>query len=373
MENLQQIENVLHNPCPSCGGKLLYSAEYQQLSCDYCGYKEDINRENDEVEEQALHDAVLNASMFTPEDVGEKVVDCTNCGAKYMLQVSDVQLECPFCGSHKVNLEAYDHNLIQPLGILPFQIPRKEALNKFNNWIKKGWFHPNKLKQLSDLEKIHGVYIPFWTYDAQTESDWKGEAGHYYYETERVYVDGKWQSKQVQKVRWTHRSGHLSHFFDDVLVVASKGLTNPKFIRILTYRLDEVINFDPRLILGWEAEVYSIEVDGGYEIADKIMDDRIRGMCISRMGGDTYRNLKINTDKSGQTFKLIILPVWICSYMYNNKIYQFVINGQSGRIGGEKPLSYYKIAFAVIGFIAIVFIIAQLFGGEAALSFMVPQ
>lgn len=354
MEEHLQVEKVIHSPCPSCGGKLLFSAEYQQLSCNYCGYKEDINRENDQVEEQSLHQAVLSAKMFTPEDVGEKVVDCMNCGAKYMLQVSDVDLECPFCGSTKVNLEAYDHNLIQPLGILPFQIPKKEALNKFQDWIKKGWFYPSKLKQLGSLEKIHGVYIPFWTFDAETQSTWRGEAGHYYYETQRVYIDGRWQSKQVQKVRWTRRNGQLSHFFDDVLVVASKGLGNPKFKRILTYRLDEVINFDPRLILGWEAEIYSIEVDSGYDLADRIMDNRIRGMCISRLGGDTYRNLHVDTNKADQTFKLIILPVWICAYQYNNKTYQFVINGQSGRIDGEKPYSWIKIAFAVLLAIAVI-------------------
>lgn len=342
------MTDSLNNPCPSCGGKLLFSAERQLLACDYCGYTEDVNRNNDEVIEQDLREAVLKAAQFSPEAHGEKVLHCDNCGANTMVEQNAVAAECPFCASEKIHVEAYDHNLIQPKGILPFQIPKKEAIAKFKEWIAQGWFHPNKLKKMANLEELNGVYIPFWTFDAQTDSNWTGEAGYYYYETKRVRVNGKMETKQVRKVRWQRRSGSLAHFFDDVLVPSSEGLNNPKFQRILTsYRLDEVINFDPRLILGWKAEIYNIEVDSGYDIADKIMDARIRGMCISRLGGDTYRNLRVSTEKYDQTFKHIILPVWVAAYRFNNKTFQFVINGQTGRVGGEKPYSWIKITIAV--------------------------
>jgi hypothetical protein len=151
---------------------------------------------------------------------------------------------------------------------------------------------------MANLEDLNGIYIPFWTFDAQTESRWSGEAGHYYYENQSIRVNGQMQTQRVQKTRWERRSGNLSHFFDGVLVNESEGLDNPKFQRILTsYRLDEVVNFDARLILGWRAEVYNLEVNDGYDIADKIMDAWIRGMCISRLCGDTNRNLSIQTEK----------------------------------------------------------------------------
>lgn len=349
------MADSLNNPCPSCGGKLLFSAEKQMLACDYCGYTEDVNRNNDEVIEQDLRQAVLSAQQFVPEQHDEQVLHCNSCGSNVMIEKTTVEHQCPFCASTQINVEAFDHNLIQPNGILPFQIPKKEAIGKFKEWIAKGWFHPSKLKKMANLEEINGIYIPFWTFDAQTDSNWSGEAGHYYYETQMVRVNGKMQSKQIQKTRWERRSGNLSHFFDDVLVASSEGLDNPKFQRILTsYRLDEVINFDPRLILGWKAEIYNIEVDAGYDIADKIMDARIRGMCISRLGGDTYRNLRIDTDKDDQTFKHIILPVWVAAYHFNKKSYQFVINGQTGRVGGEKPYSWIKITLLVLLILAII-------------------
>lgn len=357
------MADILNNPCPSCGGKLLFSAEKQMLACDYCGYTEDVNRNNDEVIEQELREAVLNAQQFIPEQYGEQVLHCDSCGANVMIEATTVEHECPFCASEQINVEAFNHNLIQPNGILPFQVPKKEAIGKFKEWISKGWFHPSKLKKMANLEEINGIYIPFWTFDAKTDSQWSGEAGHYYYETQMVRVNGQMQSKRIQKTRWERRSGSLSHFFDDVLVPSSEGLDNPKFQRILTsYRLDEVINFDPRLILGWRAEVYNVEVDSGYDIADKIMDARIRGMCVSRVGGDTYRNLRVNTEKNAQTFKHIILPVWVAAYKFNKKSYQFVINGQTGRVGGEKPYSWIKITLFVLLIIGIIAVIALFMG-----------
>ena len=334
----------MNNPCPACGGKLAFSAEKQRLACNYCGYTEDVNRANDEVIEQDLQEAVQKAKLFVPELNGEQVLHCDSCGSNVMIEKTSIEHECPFCASTQINIEAFNHNLIQPNGILPFQIPKKEAVAKFKDWISSGWFHPSKLQKMANLEELSGIYIPFWTFDAETESNWSGEAGHYYYETKRMRVNGQIQTQQVQQVNWKRKNGHLSHFFDDVLVPASEGLDNPKFQRILTsYRLDEIINFDPRLILGWKAEIYNLEVNDGYDVADKIINARVRGMCVSRLGGDTNRNLSIQTEKNNRTFKHIILPVWVAAYRYNNKSYQFVINGQTGRVGGEKPYSWMKI------------------------------
>jgi hypothetical protein len=168
-------------------------------------------------------------------------------------------------------------------------------------------------------------------------------------------VRGKVQLKKVRKTRWEQHSGALQHFFDDVLVVASSGLKQQKIQRILPYRLEEIVNYDPRLMLGWEAELYDVEVDRGYQRADVIMDSRIRQMCSAQLGGDTQRNLRVSSRKHSQTFKHIVLPLWICSYTYQNKLYHFLINGQTGRVDGEKPTSWIKIIFLVLLFALFIF------------------
>lgn len=353
MSDLQQaamLQNTLHLPCPSCGSQLQYSAKQHKLQCLHCGYLEDYDRSNDKVVERSLLDAANQVADYRPEAVGKKVFDCTNCGAKFMVESDQVKVNCGFCGSTKVNLEAFDHQYIQPVGIIPFYISREDAIKQYKDWIRRGWFHPSKLKRLANMEHLHGIYIPCWTYDAQTFSSWRGEAGFYYYETIWVRVNGQMQAQQVQKVRWEYRSGQLHHFFDDILVVASGGLPQHDLESILPYRLEEVVNFDPRLVMGWETEIYKLEVDKGYQVADTIMDNKIRMMCAAQLGGDTQRNLQVSSQKSDQTFKHVVLPVWLASYSYNNKTYRFSINGQTGKVGGQKPISWLKIAILVLLF-----------------------
>ena len=106
------------------------------------------------------------------------------------------------CGSKNINEKSFTEKFIEPLGIIPFYISRAEATRKFDNWIKQGLFHPNKLKTLSNIENLHGVYVPFWTFDAQVSANWSGQAGYHYYETKNRVVNGKVQTIRVQKTRW---------------------------------------------------------------------------------------------------------------------------------------------------------------------------
>ena len=115
-------------------------------------------------------------------------------------------------------------------------------------------------------------------------------------------------------------------------------------------------------MLGWEAEIYDVEVDEGYDQADGIMDKRLRDLCSMELGGDTQRSLSIQTKKYLKTFKHVILPLWISSYKYNNKIYHFTINGQTGKVGGKKPISPFKVAFAII--LGILIILSLVFLAE---------
>ncbi len=350
-EEGKYLRDVVALPCPSCGSHLHYSAEKKKINCNHCGYQEDVNKENDKVVEQSLFDTLNNKKEFVPEKIDKAVYHCENCGANVMVEPERVKVRCGFCGSDKVNVEAYEHRYHQPQGIIPFYESLEQAQTSFKKWIKKGLFHPSKLKRSAAIENLHGVYLPFWTYDANTSSSWSGDAGYHYTQTVRMSVNGRMQSKQVTKIRWQFKSGNLNHFFDDILVAASQGIEQEMVERILPFRLEEVVNFDPRLMIGWEAEIYDTEVNKGWQKADKIMDYKIRHMCSAQLGGDTQRNLRVQSDKCDQTFKHIILPVWVCSYIYQNKVYRFLINGQTGRVYGQKPLSWIKIGFCILLFI----------------------
>ncbi len=354
-QNPDFIESVLQLPCPTCGGELSYSAKKQNINCNHCGFVKPYDQANDMIQEQSLENAAKAMSHFTPQSVQKKVIDCGSCGSQIMIQDDAVSVRCNFCGSEKVNEKALDKNLIQPQGIIPFAVDKQEAKNKFSEWIKTGWFKPNKLKTLAALGDVHGIYVPFWTYDAKTYTQWSGEAGYHYYVSES-YTDSEGNSKtrQVKKTRWEYHSGSFDKFFDDILVVASKGLPHKVITPIYPFELDKVVNYSNDLMVGWEAEIYSLDVMEGYDVADQKMDDELRSMSKSALGGDTQRGLSVHSQKWGQTFKHLILPVWICSYMYNEKTYQFAVNGQTGKINGSKPTSWVKVTFFVLFIILVI-------------------
>lgn len=359
--NQEFLKNVLELPCPTCGSELSYSAKKRQINCDHCGFIKPYDEANDLVEEQSLESAVKSMSYFTPKEIHKKVIDCNSCGSRIMIEDDKVSVRCNFCGSEKVNESALEKNLIQPQGIVPFQIDAKEAKKKFQDWIQEGWFKPNKLQTLAELGDVHGIYVPFWTYDTKTYTRWSGEAGYYYYETEHYTdSDGESQTRQVKKTRWEYEDGTIDHFFDDVLIVASKGLPHKVITPIYPFNLDKVVNYSNTLMVGWEAEIYSLDVLEGYHVAEKQMTEQLRGMASDALGGDTQRGLSINVQRWDQTFKHIILPVWICSYIYNDKTYQFAVNGQTGKIHGTKPTSWFKVAGLVLFIIAIIVVIVIL-------------
>jgi predicted RNA-binding Zn-ribbon protein involved in translation (DUF1610 family) len=354
-ENVKK--SVVKLPCPTCGSQLVYSAEKELIACDHCGFSRDFDKSNDLVKEQSLALSDSVKEKYVPKESGKKVIDCRGCGSQLMIDESEVSVRCNFCGSEKVNEKAYDQNLIQPQGILPFKIAKKDAVTKFKDWIKKGWFHPNKLKELAALGDLHGIYVPFWTYDSQTYTEWQGEAGHYYYDTEQVYENGKYVTKQVRKTRWEWRSGSFNQHFDDVLIVASKGLPENIIEQIFPYRLEELVNHNSELIVGWEAEIYSLDVKEGYQKAEVKMTNKLRERAARDLGGDTQRALSIDADFYEQSFKHLILPVWLCAYKYNGKTYQFAVNGQTGKINGQKPISAIKVAILVIFILAVIGVI----------------
>ncbi|MFN8394798.1 MAG: hypothetical protein U0176_09025 [Bacteroidia bacterium] len=355
MEDQQSLERIVNVPCSSCGGEMVFDPGKQQLLCPNCGSTREIPKSSDMVVERDFADAGNLAERPTGFAVPSKVFHCNGCGANTSVDPETVSFNCPFCGSTNVNPEAHENRMIRPSGILPFKVTKASALDKFKTWIGKGFFAPGNLKRLAQLDKIRGVYLPFWTYDADTFSEWQAEAGYHYYTTETTTdSNGNTQSRQVRHTRWEWVSGYHDKSFDDVLVLGSSGLEQNFVDDIFPFELKEVVNYDGKFILGMESEVYQKDVQQAFDVADGIMDDAIRGEVIRKVPGDTHRNLRIDTRKSAITFKHILLPIWIAAYMYNNKVYRFLVNGQTGKISGKKPVAAWKVIVLILVIIAII-------------------
>ncbi len=349
-------------PCKQCGAGLTFAPGQSALECPYCGFREEIPTTPQAIQEYDLESALAQEPHGEGWGIERRALHCENCGATTTFQPGQVAGQCAFCGSSKVVEQGASQNLIQPESLIPFAVKRDEAVACFRKWIGSRWFRPNDLKEAGRLAKIQGAYLPFWTYDALTVSHWTADAGYHYWETEtytETDSEGRTQTKtrQVQKTRWHPASGTRQDFFDDELICASTGLPPQLIQGICPFDLNALAPYDPNYLAGFSAEEYQVGLREGWHTAQSRIQAKVEMACAGDVPGDTHRNLRVNTAYYRMTYKHLLLPVWIAAYLYNDKTYRFLVNGQTGKASGEAPLSWWKIAGLVLVILAVALLI----------------
>ncbi len=239
---------------------------------------------------------------------------------------------------------------ITPQSILPFKISDGQIRDRIRQWYGSRWFAPNKLKTAALTDTLHGIYLPYWTFDAHASAQWQAQAGYYYYTTE-TYRDnnGNVQTRQVQHTRWEPAAGQLQHFFDDALVPGTAGVHRALLRQIEPFpTTTDLQPYSPEFVRGWTVERYQINLGQAAKINEEDMDHTLRSLCIRQIPGDTWRNLSMQRQYQGRSFKHVLVPVWLVSYTYGAKTFQIVANGYTGAIAGERPYSWVKISLAVL-------------------------
>ena len=233
--------------------------------------------------------------------------------------------------------------------MLPFALEERQAHKAMTDWLGKLWFAPNGLQQYARKgRRMDGIYVPYWTFDADTKSSYRGQRGTVYYESRTVTRNGKRVTQRVQKVRWRAVSGRVARFFDDVLVLASRSLPKRYTDNLEPWDLAALEPYRPEFLAGFRAEGYAVELADGFAEARVQMDRMIQRDVKFDIGGDRQRITDIDTTVDDITFKHILLPVWLAAYKYRGKTYRFVVNGRTGRVQGERPWSAIKIGIAVV-------------------------
>lgn len=330
--------------CSGCGGNMEYHISSQKLKCPYCGVEEDIQSDRTLVKEYDFSE-VARREADSQWDNEVSVVKCDACGAETVVEKYQTALYCGYCGSSHV-LESKQSAGIKPEGIIPFKVDAHKAKEGFNGWIKKRWFAPSNLKHLYQSEKLISVYVPYWTYDTQTYNSYTAQGGEHYYVT--VKRDGK--DVRERRTRWHFVSGRFNMFFDDVQVNASKNYNDSLMIQAEPYNTAEVEPYRPQYISGHTAERYSKGAVECFEIAkEKIYDDLVDEVRSRvRRKYDEVRSISIDTEYSEVKYKHILLPLWTAQYDYKGKKYRYMINGQTGEVAGEAPISPIKVTLLIL-------------------------
>ena len=378
----QMTSKVRAFPCVSCGAKLSFQPGSKTLKCPYCAASNDIPESDDSVEELDLNTWLtkLEAEHETHE---QENIKCGNCGGAQTLAVNMFATSCTFCGS-PLTSKSYAQRLIKPKALVPFKVTKLQAQDKWRTWIKGLWLAPSELKKFVQSDGgIKGIYIPYWTYDANTHTDYTGQRGDNYSERyETTNSSGERITETRTQTRWTGVSGNVSFFHDDVLVAASKtaygasggagsaSVANLPIINMFGagnlrhWNPKEVVPYQDEYIVGFQAEAYQVDLREGFVIAKQIIDGKVQQLIETDIGGDHQRISSVNTQYSHLTFKHILLPMWISAYLFSGKTYRFVVNGQTGEVQGESPKSGWKIFFLVMGILGILFLFLVLSSGK---------
>ncbi len=342
-------------PCPRCGANLRFAPGEGRLVCDHCGHSEAVAegvRAHQTIPETDFR-AGIEAALPASEIETARYSRCSNCGAEVEFDPAVHAAECPFCATPVV-ADTGESRHIKPKGVVPFAVTEPEARKAMAEWLGSLWFAPSGLVDYARKGRaMQGIYVPYWTFDADTRSSYTGRRGTVYYETQRVQVrtaQGRvqWQDRQVARIRWTPAAGRVARSFDDVLVLASRSLPESHARALEPWDLTRLQPYAPEFLAGFRAEGYTVGLEEGMAVARDQMDRMIERDVRFDIGGDRQEIHHIETQVSRVTFKHILLPVWTAAYRFRGRSYRFVVNGQNGKVNGERPWSGWKIAAAVV-------------------------
>jgi Zn finger protein HypA/HybF involved in hydrogenase expression len=350
-------------PCPACGAQAEWNPSKEKLVCPFCGTESPyvVDRATGQIHEI---DLVATLRELPDEQRGwhaeKRSVQCQSCRAVMVFDPTRVGQNCEFCGSPAL----VDYNEIKapisPQSLLPFKVSQAQVREQIRRWYASKWLAPGKLKSRALVDTVHGVYIPYWTFDAHVICPWQAEAGYYYYTTES-YRDnqGRSQTRQVRHVRWEPAAGQITHFFDDEPVPGTQGLNHDLLRRIEPFPTSDLAPYDAAMLSGFVVEHYQIVLLDAAERSQQQMRAKLEALCAAQVPGDTHRNLQIFPQYSGRTFKHILLPVWLLTYTFGATPYQVLVNGYTGKMDGTYPVSWWKVAgLVLLALIALLIVIA---------------
>lgn len=347
-------------PCQQCGASLRFAPSVGSLTCPNCA-TENARPATDDTQVAAAHEeldyqAHLRAQLGNEPHIRPQLVDCPQCGAQTQFDAHVVAAVCAFCATPLVAASAHAERRIRPRGVVPFALEPKAAQSLFQRWISGLWFAPNALKDtVRSAQGVRGVYLPCWTFDAQTTSTYTGQRG-VNRTVRETRQDANGRTVEVTRIEtdWYFASGTVHVAFDDTLVPASHSIPEHLTTVLHGWDISGMQPYSDDYIAGFTVEAYQVALEPAFGEATTAFRRGIEGAVRQDIGGDQQRIEAVNTQYDAVTFKHILLPAWVASYPFGGKTWRVVVNGQTGEVVGDRPWSAWKIGFAVLGAAALI-------------------
>jgi len=349
--------------CPKCGGRMSFSVQIGLLKCDYCGYVK-IEEQETAAPKAAgpLADRAEQVLEFVvPTTRGhrwaesQESISCERCGAVALLPPGQSATQCAYCGSNQLVKSPELGELIDPQVIAVMKFDEQEAMKQVKEWLRRGLLAPDDLQVAVRGLRLRPAYYSCWTFDGTLEVKWTAEV-----------AEGSGQYKH-----WISTHGAHTQFFNDVVVPGARALTLKELESISPFDLVNIEEFKPEYLAGWPAMIYNRSLSDASLLAREKVFKELRPQLPSMVQmGREMRNFQTGGSAwIGMTYKHILLPTWIGTYLYRGKEYHLLVNGQTGKVGGYKPRDRVKLIFALlmaIGFFALLALVYWLLNSAGA-------
>lgn len=341
-----QPEEEVYRPvvdfrCPNCDGVTAYSTDDGSLTCTYCGYHEAppgkvVGRQAAEFEFTV---ETMQRSVHGWGDERKELV-CRRCAARTTLPLTMLTHTCPFCGSNEVVQAKAPQDVLRPRFLVPFAISTDTCRQVMTAWLGNHWMLPATLNRLGRSTEFTPVYIPFWTFDSRAKTSWRAEVA------KKVRRGGKTQTV------WRWEKGKVQLYFDDLLVSGTTKLSRILLQRVRKYNLDNLVPYEPDYLAGIQAQAYDVTLEDGWTQARQRMRKYTKTACREKAGSKRMRNFSMSLDFSDESWRYILLPMYLATFRVGDESYQVLINGQTGKIAGQRPVDWRKVGLAILGMVA---------------------
>lgn len=337
--------------CPNCGGTTKYDVAAGGVACEYCGH---VAQARAAVVGHAAAQNEFTLEALNKAEKGWGVdrqeLHCETCGADIALTSEAaanraLTATCPFCASNNVNVRAAQTDSVRPRFLVPFKIKPEDTQAKARAWLGQGWFHPGDLASAANINRFVGVYLPFWTFAAHIGANWRAEVG---YERSESYYDSEdkeWKTRTVIDWRW--ESGQVPVPINDWLTPGTSHVSNLLLASLNPFQLNDLATYTPDYLAGWQAQAYDVTLPKAWEIGKAAMRETAKDAARRSISSSHVRNFSMAAEFSDESWRYVLLPVYLTAYKFQDKVFQVMVNGQTGKVAGQKPVAWWKI-WAVI-------------------------
>ena len=350
---LSTTDHATSYACPSCGANIAYDVAAGGITCEYCGYSAPVERpEVGKVTETFEFTLDILEQDRQGWGIERQVSHCKSCGGELSLPEGSLTTTCLFCGSNQVNIISVQQEVLRPRFLVPFKISPEQIKSIVKAWLGKGWYHPTSLVDNPYSPQLFGVYLPFWLFNASINANWRAEVG--YLRTERHYNSHtkKWETRT--RTVWVPENGEVNLDIDDLTIpgTSNERINQKNLRKIYPFSMDDLIEYAPDYLAGWRANAYEVSLSDAWTIGKRNIREKAKTACYSAISSNRVRNFNMDADFSDETWRYILLPVYLSSYRYDEKVYQMMINGQTGAIAGTKPVVWSKVWLAFAAAVA---------------------